>query len=63
MNLRRREMAGAIAMMAIVVFYFYLTTLIDLAFSSELETITGPRAYPRIILTIMGALCALLLIQ
>ena len=63
MTLRQREITGAIAIMVIVSFYLHLTTQIDLAFSSELETIAGPRAYPRIILVIMGALCVLLLIQ
>ncbi|MDA8584822.1 tripartite tricarboxylate transporter TctB family protein [Rhodobacteraceae bacterium] len=34
----------------------YFTSRIDLAFSSDLETFSGPRAYPRLILLILLAL-------
>ena len=63
MNLQQREMFGAAALLAIVAFFFYLTSLIDLAFSSDLEKFTGPRAYPRIILGAMSLISLLLLCQ
>lgn len=63
MNLQQREMFGAAALLAIVAFFFYLTSLIDLAFSSDLEKFTGPRAYPRIILGAMSLIGLLLLCQ
>ena len=63
MNLRQRELVSVCMLFAVVIFYFYLTTQIDLAFSSELEKITGPRAYPRIILGAMTFLGLLLLFQ
>lgn len=63
MDQRHREVAGAIGMVLLVSFFFWQSGKIDLAFSSELETLTGPRAYPRIILTAMGLLCAVQLFQ
>ncbi len=51
MNVRQAEFLGASALIALIVFGFYQTSLIDLTLSSELETFTGPRAYPRIILS------------
>jgi hypothetical protein len=63
MNLQQREMFGAAALLAIVALFFYLTSLIDLAFSSDLEKFTGPRAYPRIILGAMSLIGLLLLCQ
>lgn len=58
MDQRHRELIGAIGMILLVLFFFWQSGKIDLAFSSELETLTGPRAYPRIILSAMGLLCA-----
>jgi hypothetical protein len=63
MNLQQREVGGAAALLAIVAFFFYLTSQIDLAFSSDLEKLTGPRAYPRIILGVMTIVGLLLLFQ
>tara|TARA_B100000497_G_scaffold100411_1_gene113859 strand:- start:359 stop:838 length:480 start_codon:yes stop_codon:yes gene_type:complete len=63
MNLRQREVLGAAALLAIVALFFYLTSQIDLAFSSDLEKFTGPRAYPRIILGAMSLIGLLLLCQ
>ena len=63
MNLQQRELVSATALIAIVAFFFYLTSQIDLAFSSDLEKLTGPRAYPRIILGVMSIFGLLLLFQ
>lgn len=60
MNVRKAEIVGVAALLALVLFGFYQTSLIDLTLSSELETFTGPRAYPRIIL---GAMLLLLFFQ
>lgn len=51
MNVRQADLVSAVSILALVFFGFYQTSLIDLALSSELETFTGPRAYPRIILS------------
>ena len=53
MNMRKADFIGALALLALVVFGLYQTSLIDLALSSELETFTGPRAYPRFLLYVM----------
>jgi hypothetical protein len=63
MNLQQRELVSATALIATVAFFFYLTSQIDLAFSSELEKLTGPRAYPRIILGAMSIVGLMLLFQ
>lgn len=63
MSIRRLELFSAVAMLAFVLFCFYLTTQIDLTFSSELETFTGPRAYPRIILSGMLFLTLIQLVK
>jgi hypothetical protein len=63
MNLQQRELVSATALIAVVAIFFYLTSLIDLAFSSDLEKFTGPRAYPRIILGVMSIFGLLLLLQ
>lgn len=59
MNERQIEIIGALCLSVFVLFFVWQTSKIDLAFSSELETLTGPRAYPRIILSVMGLLCAI----
>jgi hypothetical protein len=51
MRLRQVELLSSLVMLAAISCGFYLTTRIDLTLSSELETFTGPRAYPRIILS------------
>lgn len=51
MNERRTDIISAISILALVFIGFYQTSLIDLTLSSELEKFTGPRAYPRIILS------------
>lgn len=63
MNARQIEIIGAVCMSMFVLFFLWQTGKIDLAFSSELETLTGPRAYPRIILSVMGLLCAIQVFQ
>ena len=51
MNARQVELFSAVAIAVLVFIGFYETSQIDLTLSSELETFTGPRAYPRIILS------------
>lgn len=63
MNLRRIELLSALVMLVLIAGGFYLTTRIDLTLSSELETFTGPRAYPRIILSGMLILGLLLIFK
>ncbi len=60
MSLRRVELLSALVMSMLILYGFYLTSLIDLTLSSELETFTGPRAYPRIILAGMFVLALML---
>lgn len=50
MNVRQADWVSVAVLLALVGAGFYLTTLIDLTLSSDLETFTGPRAYPRILL-------------
>lgn len=49
--MRQTDSISAVSILALVLFLFYQTSLIDLTLSSELETFTGPRAYPRILLS------------
>lgn len=60
MSFRRVDFLSAALLLTFVLYCFYLTTQIDLTLSSDLETFTGPRAYPRIIL---GGMLLLGLIQ
>ena len=48
---------------AAILIGFYLTSRIDLAFSSDLETFSGPRAYPGMILAVMLAFNLVTLFQ
>lgn len=50
---RRSELKGALVFLALIVAGFAWTGRIDLTFSSELETVTGPRGYPRMVLSFM----------
>jgi len=52
----RAELIVTLLLIAAVLWGFFLTSRIDLAFSSELETFSGPRAYPNLILCVMLAL-------
>jgi len=63
MSLRQAELVTAVVLLAFVLFAFYQTALIDLTLSSELETISGPRAYPRILLSGMLLLVLLQLVK
>lgn len=49
----RVELAIAIAFIGLIMVGLFLTSRIDLAFSSDLETFSGPRAYPGLILWVM----------
>ncbi|MEP1207740.1 MAG: tripartite tricarboxylate transporter TctB family protein [Rhizobiaceae bacterium] len=49
----RGEFAITLVFIGLVLVGLYLTSRIDLAFSSDLETFSGPRAYPGLILSIM----------
>ena len=53
----RIELAVTGILVACILMGLYLTSKINLAFSSELETFSGPRAYPRLILAIILVLC------
>jgi hypothetical protein len=52
----RVELAITGGFVAFILTGLYFTSRIDLAFSSDLETFSGPRAYPRLILFILLAL-------
>lgn len=52
----RIELAVTFAFIVAILFGLILTGRIDLAFSSDLETFSGPRAYPGLILSILLAL-------
>ncbi len=54
----RVEFAISLLFIGLVIGGLYLTSQIDLAFSSDLETFSGPRAYPGIILSVMLLLFA-----
>lgn len=49
----RQELVTALFFTALILLGLFLTRRIDLAFSSDLETISGPRAYPGLILFLM----------
>ncbi|MEM7461337.1 MAG: tripartite tricarboxylate transporter TctB family protein [Pseudomonadota bacterium] len=53
MQSRQRDLIGGVVLVLFALFGLWQTTLIDLSFSSELETFTGPRAYPQILLTVI----------
>ena len=53
MKKTRAELVVTLLLIAAVVWGLFLTGRIDLAFSSELETFSGPRAYPGLILGVM----------
>ena len=56
-----RRLAPELALLAFVMAAFAATSRIDLSLSSSLETFTGPRAYPRLLLAVMAALLVALL--
>ena len=49
----RIELAVSIGFIAAILFGLHQTSRIDLAFSSDLETFSGPRAYPGLILSVL----------
>lgn len=51
-----RELAFTAAFVVVIVLGLFFTSRIDLAFSSDLETFSGPRAYPRLVLLSLLAL-------
>ena len=53
MTKTRAELIVTLLLIAAVIWGFFLTSRIDLAFSSDLETFSGPRAYPGLILCVM----------
>jgi len=62
MSIRHREILAAVGFLIFAAVGFYLTGLIDLSFSPELERFTGPRAYPRTLLAVIAVLAVLLLL-
>ncbi|MEM5499973.1 tripartite tricarboxylate transporter TctB family protein [Ahrensia kielensis] len=62
-TLRSREIAAASFFLALIAAGWGLTYNIDMTFSSDLETLTGPRAYPRLILAVMAVLAVFLLLR
>lgn len=48
------DLIGGLVFLVLIVSWFAWAGRIDLAFSFELETITGPRAYPRQLLALMA---------
>ena len=58
MTKTRAELAVTLLLVGVALWGLFLTRRIDLAFSSELETFSGPRAYPGLILGVMLALLA-----
>ncbi len=46
------DLVSSLAVLALIVVGFWLTTTIDLSFTSDLETFSGPRAYPRLLLSL-----------
>ena len=53
MTKARAELIVTLLLIVAVLWGFFLTSRIDLAFSSDLETFSGPRAYPGLILGVM----------
>ena len=53
MKKARAELIVTLLLIVAVLWGFFLTSRIDLAFSSDLETFSGPRAYPGLILGVM----------
>lgn len=49
----RVELLVTLALVVAILFGLYQTSRIDLAFSSDLETFSGPRAYPGLILSVL----------
>lgn len=52
----KRDLIAAVVAFALIIAGFFLTAKIDLSFTSDLETFSGPRAYPALILGLMLAL-------
>lgn len=52
----RTELVAGLVFTVLIALALVMTSRIDLAFSSDLETFSGPRAYPGIILGVMLAL-------
>lgn len=63
MQTTKAPLLFALAFTAAILLGFYLNSRIDLAFSSDLETFSGPRAYPGMILAAMLAFNLLTLFQ
>lgn len=57
---QRIELAVTLGFISAILFGLFLTRRIDLAFSSDLETFSGPRAYPGLILAALLGLFAAL---
>jgi len=56
---QRIELAVTLTFVIAILLGLFLTSRIDLAFSSDLETFSGPRAYPGLILSVLLALIVL----
>ena len=63
MTKTRAELTVTLLLIAAVLWGLVLTRRIDLAFSSDLETFSGPRAYPGLILGVMLVLLVATLFQ
>ena len=63
MTKTRAELTVTLLLIAAVLWGLVLTRRIDLAFSSDLETFSGPRAYPGLILGVMLGLLAATMLQ
>ena len=57
----RIELAFALFFLALILVGFFFTSRIDLAFSSDLETFSGPRAYPGLILSVLLFLISMII--
>ncbi len=46
----KQDFVSSLVALALILGWLWLTVSIDLSFSSDLETFSGPRAYPRVLL-------------
>ena len=59
----KSDFLSSLGILALIAVALFLTTTIDLSFSTDLETFTGPRAYPRLLLGLALVFNAVILVR
>ncbi len=63
MSNTKTSLAIALVLSGLILVGLFLASQIDLAFSSDLETFSGPRAYPAMILSVMLLMSLITVVQ